>query len=98
MYGAEYLSPEPRQYSTKSKGAQEAHEAIRPSGSLFRTPQQTGLKDREFRLYDLIWKRTVATQMAEVRQTNVTVQIQVEDAGFRASGKRLTLQASSARM
>ncbi|MBD2077387.1 type I DNA topoisomerase [Phormidium sp. FACHB-592] len=89
MYGAEYLSPEPRQYSTKSKGAQEAHEAIRPSGSVFRTPQQTGLKDREFRLYDLIWKRTVATQMAEVRQTNVTVQIQVEDAGFRASGKRI---------
>ncbi|PSB33578.1 type I DNA topoisomerase [Stenomitos frigidus] len=89
MYGAEYLSPEPRKYSTKSKGAQEAHEAIRPSGSSFRTPQQTGLKDREFRLYDLIWKRTVATQMAEVRQTHVTVQIQVEDAGFRASGKRI---------
>ncbi len=89
MYGAEYLSPEPRRYSTKSKGAQEAHEAIRPSGSNFRTPQQTGLKDREFRLYDLIWKRTVATQMAEVRQTHVTVQIQVEDAGFRASGKRI---------
>ncbi|MBW4581843.1 MAG: type I DNA topoisomerase [Tildeniella nuda ZEHNDER 1965/U140] len=89
MYGAEYLSPEPRKYATKSKGAQEAHEAIRPSGSSFRTPQQTGLKDREFRLYDLIWKRTVATQMAEVRQTHITVQIQVEDAGFRASGKRI---------
>jgi len=89
MYGAEYLSPEPRRYSTKSKGAQEAHEAIRPAGSTFRTPQQTGLKDREFRLYDLIWKRTVATQMAEARQTSITVQIQVEDAGFRASGKRI---------
>ncbi len=89
MYGSNYLSPEPRQYATKSKGAQEAHEAIRPAGSSFRTPQQTGLKDREFRLYDLIWKRTVATQMAEVRQTHVTVQIQVEDAGFRASGKRI---------
>jgi DNA topoisomerase-1 len=89
MYGSNYLSPEPRQYSTKSKGAQEAHEAIRPAGSSFRTPQQTGLKDREFRLYDLIWKRTVATQMAEARQTHVTVQIQVEDAGFRASGKRI---------
>lgn len=88
-YGSDYLSPQPRQYSTKSKGAQEAHEAIRPSGSNFRTPQQTGLKDREFRLYDLIWKRTVATQMAESRQTNITVQIQVEDAGFRASGKRI---------
>ncbi|WP_390883111.1 type I DNA topoisomerase [Kovacikia minuta] len=89
MYGSNYLSPEPRQYSTKSKGAQEAHEAIRPAGSSFRTPQQTGLKDREFRLYDLIWKRTVATQMAEARQTHVTVQIQVEDAGFRATGKRI---------
>ncbi len=88
-YGAEYLSPEPRQYSTKSKGAQEAHEAIRPAGSSFRTPQQTGLKDREFRLYDLIWKRTVASQMAEARQTNITMQIQVEDAGFRSSGKRI---------
>jgi DNA topoisomerase-1 len=88
-YGAQYLSPQPRQYSTKSKGAQEAHEAIRPAGSSFRTPQQTGLKDRELRLYDLIWKRTVATQMAEARQTNITVQIQVDDAGFRASGKRI---------
>lgn len=89
MYGTDYLSPEPRQYTTKSKGAQEAHEAIRPAGNTFRTPQQTGLKDREFRLYDLIWKRTVATQMAEARQTHITVQIQVEDAGFRASGKRI---------
>jgi len=88
-YGVTYLSPEPRQYSTKSKGAQEAHEAIRPAGSVFRTPQQTGLKDREFRLYDLIWKRTVATQMAEARQTHITVQIQVEDAGFRSTGKRI---------
>jgi len=89
MYGSTYLSPEPRQYSTKSKGAQEAHEAIRPAGSTFRTPQQTGLKDRELRLYDLIWKRTVATQMAEARQTNITVQIQADDAGFRATGKRI---------
>ncbi|MDX2099903.1 MAG: type I DNA topoisomerase [Leptolyngbyaceae cyanobacterium bins.59] len=89
MYGAAYLSPEPRQYSTKSKGAQEAHEAIRPAGSTFRTPQATGLSGREFQLYDLIWKRTVATQMAEARQTHVTVQIQVEEAGFRATGKRI---------
>ena len=89
MYGTSYLSPQPRQYSTKSKGAQEAHEAIRPAGSTFRTPQQTGLKDRELRLYDLIWKRTVATQMAEARQTNVTIQLQADDAGFRAMGKRI---------
>ena len=89
MYGSAYLSPEPRQYITKAKGAQEAHEAIRPAGSSFRTPAQTGLKERELRLYDLIWKRTVATQMAEVRQTNVTVQIEAGEAGFRATGKRI---------
>jgi DNA topoisomerase-1 len=89
LYGSEYLSPEPRKYTTKSKGAQEAHEAIRPAGSTFRTPQQTGLDGIDFRLYDLIWKRTVASQMADSRQTHVTVQTQVEDAGFRSSGKRI---------
>lgn len=88
-YGPEYLSPEPRQYATKSKGAQEAHEAIRPAGSRFRTPQETGLSGRELSVYDLIWKRTVATQMAEARQTHITVNIEVEDAVFRASGKRI---------
>jgi DNA topoisomerase-1 len=88
-YGANYLSPKPRQYATKSKGAQEAHEAIRPSGSTFRTPQETGLGGRERALYDLVWKRTVATQMAEARQTHITVQIEVDDAIFRASGKRI---------
>jgi DNA topoisomerase I len=89
LYGAPYLSPQPRQYTTKSKGAQEAHEAIRPAGSPFRTPSETGLKAQELALYDMIWKRTVATQMAEARQTFITVQIAVEDAGFRASGKRI---------
>jgi len=89
LYGASYLSPQPRQYTTKSKGAQEAHEAIRPAGGTFRTPQETGLSGREFSLYDLIWKRTVASQMADARQTQVTVQLQVEDAGFRSSGKRI---------
>jgi DNA topoisomerase I len=89
MYGANYLSPQPRQYHTKSKGAQEAHEAIRPAGESFRTPQQTGLSGREFSLYDLIWKRTVACQMADARQIMSTVQILVEDALFRSSGKRI---------
>jgi DNA topoisomerase I len=89
MYGSNYLSPEPRQYATKSKGAQEAHEAIRPAGSTFRTPQETGLSGRELKLYELIWMRTVATQMAEARQTHITVQIQADDAGFRATGKRI---------
>ncbi|MEL6130224.1 MAG: DNA topoisomerase, partial [Cyanobacteria bacterium J06628_4] len=88
-YGKEYLSPKPRQYATKSKGAQEAHEAIRPAGSTFRTPQETGLKDRERSLYDLIWKRTVACQMANARQTHITVSIEVDDAIFKATGKRI---------
>ncbi|BAY92422.1 type I DNA topoisomerase [Tolypothrix sp. LEGE 11397] len=89
LYGKQYLSPQPRQYTTKSKGAQEAHEAIRPAGSTFRTPQETGLSGRELAVYDLIWKRTVASQMADSRQTQVSIQLQVEDAGFRASGKRI---------
>ncbi|MDA0268003.1 MAG: type I DNA topoisomerase [Cyanobacteria bacterium] len=88
-YGAAYLSPKPRQYTTKSKGAQEAHEAIRPSGGTFRTPQETGLGGRELALYELVWKRTVATQMAEARQTHITVQIEVGDAVFRVTGKRI---------
>jgi DNA topoisomerase-1 len=89
MYGKQYLSPKPRQYTTKSKGAQEAHEAIRPAGSTFRTPQDTGLGGRELQLYELIWKRTVATQMAESQQTHITIDLQVEDAGFRSTGKRI---------
>lgn len=89
MYGKEYLSPKPRQYTTKAKGAQEAHEAIRPAGSSFRTPQETGLANREFSLYDLIWKRTVASQMAEAKLTQITVNIDVEDATFRSSGKKI---------
>ena len=89
MYGKNYLSPQPRQYTTKSKGAQEAHEAIRPAGSSFRTPDETGLSGREFALYDLIWKRTVASQMAEARLTQLSVTIEVDDAEFRASGKRI---------
>ena len=88
-YGTEYLSPKPRQYATKSKGAQEAHEAIRPAGSTFRTPNETGLTGREASLYDLIWKRTVASQMAEARQTNITASIEVDNAIFRATGKRI---------
>jgi DNA topoisomerase-1 len=89
LYGKDYLSPSPRQFSTKSKGAQEAHEAIRPAGSPFRTPKETGLSGMDLALYELIWKRTMATQMADARQTYITVQLAVEDAGFRASGKRI---------
>ncbi|HBE17622.1 MAG TPA: type I DNA topoisomerase [Cyanobacteria bacterium UBA11149] len=89
MYGSQYLSPKPRQYTTKAKGAQEAHEAIRPAGNTFRTPKDTNLEGRELQVYDLIWKRTVACQMADARQTQITVDLQVEDAGFRSTGKRI---------
>lgn len=89
LYGEAYLSPKPRQYKTSSKGAQEAHEAIRPAGQTFRTPKETGLQGAEAKLYDLIWKRTVATQMADARQTSIIVHLAVEDADFRASGKRI---------
>ena len=88
-YGKEYLSPKPCQYTTKSKGAQEAHEAIRPAGNEFRTPQETGLSGNEFSLYDLIWKRTIACQMANARLTQIVINLEVEDAGFRSSGKRI---------
>lgn len=88
-YGKNYLSPKPRQYTTKTKGAQEAHEAIRPAGSRFRTPQETSLGGNDLKLYDLIWKRTVACQMADSQQTNISVELQVENAGFRSSGKRI---------
>ena len=89
LYGADYLSPSPRQYTTKSKGAQEAHEAIRPAGTEMRTVEQLGLSGREAALYELIWKRTVASQMAEARLTQISALIEAGDAVFRASGKRI---------
>ncbi|HEX8905651.1 MAG TPA: type I DNA topoisomerase, partial [Longimicrobiaceae bacterium] len=89
LYGDEYLSPSPRQFTTTSKGAQEAHEAIRPAGTEMRTPEETGLKGMEAALYELIWKRTVASQMADARQTHLTALIEAADAVFRASGKRI---------
>ena len=88
-YGKQYLSPKPRQYTTKSKGAQEAHEAKRPAGQRFRTPQEAGLSGQECGLYDLSWKRTVASQMANAQLTQITVLLDVEEAGFRSSGKRI---------
>lgn len=89
LYGKEYLSDGPRRYVTKNAQAQEAHEAIRPAGEHFRTPADTGLEGRELALYDLIWKRTVASQMADARQTQLAVTLEVADATFRASGKRI---------
>ncbi len=88
-YGADYLSPAPRQYTTTTKGAQEAHEAIRPAGHQMPTADELGLSGPEYQLYDLIWKRTIATQMADARLRLSTVTIQVKDAEFRASGRRI---------
>ncbi|MEW5926751.1 MAG: type I DNA topoisomerase [Gemmatimonadota bacterium] len=88
-YGPEYLSPQPRQFTTKSKGAQEAHEAIRPAGTEMRTADELRLTGTDRALYDLIWKRTVASQMADARLTSLTAQIQADDATFRASGRRI---------
>lgn len=93
-YGKDYLSPSPRQFSTKARNAQEAHEAIRPAGESFRDPAATGLDGRDLALYELIWKRTVASQMADARLTMMSVDLEVDGgalglASFRASGKRI---------
>ena len=89
LYGKKYLSKGPRQFSTKARNAQEAHEAIRPSGESFRTPGETGLDGRDLAVYELIWKRTVASQMAEARLTMLSVDLSSGEASFRASGKRI---------
>ena len=77
LYGEEYVHPSPRQYTRKVKNAQEAHEAIRPSGDVFQTPGQlhAQLDTDEFRLYELIWQRTVASQMADARGTTLSLRI-----------------------
>jgi len=87
LYGRSYLSPEPRQFSTKTKGAQEAHEAIRPAGTEMRTAEELGLSGPESRLYQMIWKRTMATQMADALLRFDTVTITAGDAEFRATGR-----------
>ena len=93
QYGEEYLFERVRNYTTKGKTAQEAHEAIRPAGSRFILPEKSGLEDREFKLYDLIWKRTIATQMAEAELEFTGVTITAKNNGttadFRASGKKI---------
>jgi len=82
LYGADYVPAKPRFYAQKSKGAQEAHEAIRPAGDSFRTPAQVAgqLTGAQFKLYELIWKRTVASQMADARGSTATVRLRAEAA------------------
>jgi DNA topoisomerase-1 len=88
-YGSEYLYKTVRQYTTQSKGAQEAHEAIRPAGNQMLTGEDLHLAGREKSLYDMIWKRTVATQMADSQQELINARILADDALFRANGKRI---------
>lgn len=91
-YGEDYLFERVRNYSGGS-GSQEAHEAIRPAGSYFKKPEKAGLRGDQFKLYDLIWKRTVATQMAqaELEFTNVTIEAKAGGhvAEFKTSGKKI---------
>ncbi len=89
MYGKEYLSNSPRQFNSTARNAQEAHEAIRPAGEVFKTPKETNLTGRDLSLYDLIWKRTVASQMAEARLTMINAEISVGDGLFKSSGKSI---------
>ena len=96
LYGSEYVSPTPRQYTRKVKNSQEAHEAIRPAGESFATPGQlhSVLDAEEYRLYELIWQRTVASQMADARGTSVSIRI-TGAAGENPSGySRATFSAS----
>jgi len=97
LYGDEYVPPEPRRYVRKVKNAQEAHEAIRPAGDVFRTPGAVAdeLSADEFRLYELVWQRTLASQMADAVGTSVSVRLAGtsttgERAEFAASGKTIT--------
>ena len=87
LYGEEFLNPSPRRYQTKTANAQEAHEAIRPAGDQMPTADQLPLEGRARSLYDLIWKRTIASQMTNARLRLSTVTIAVDDAVFKATGR-----------
>ncbi|CAN5406038.1 type I DNA topoisomerase [soil metagenome] len=87
LYGKEYLPEAPRTYDDKkAKGAQEAHEAIRPAGTEMVVPEDTGLSGLPLKLYDLIWKRTIASQMVNARQRQLAVRFEVGKGTFAASG------------
>ncbi|WP_440712856.1 type I DNA topoisomerase [Gordonia sp. FQ] len=92
LYGPEFVHATPRQYNRKVKNAQEAHEAIRPAGDTFKTPGQlaSALNTDEFRLYELIWQRTVASQMADAKGTTMTLRI----GGTAATGERVVFASS----
>ncbi len=96
LYGPEYVPDAPRQYTRKVKNAQEAHEAIRPAGESFRTPGQVArsINGDEFRLYELIWQRTIASQMVDARGLTLSLRITASADGqeciFSASGRTIT--------
>jgi DNA topoisomerase I len=94
LYGPEYVPAQPRRYERKVKNAQEAHEAIRPAGETFRTPDEAArsLSGDEFRLYDLVWKRTVASQMADATGTSAQVRLVGTSTG--AAGREAEFSAS----
>ncbi|WP_278236332.1 type I DNA topoisomerase [Isoptericola sp. AK164] len=105
LYGSEYVPGAPRLYASKNKGAQEAHEAIRPAGDSFRTPAQVAgeISGDQFKLYELIWKRTVASQMADAKGSTASVRLAAtlgsgagdrtgSDAVFSASGTVITFR------
>ena len=89
IYGKNELPKNSRIYKTKSKGAQEAHEAIRPAGQDFKPPEKIGLAGEEFKLYQLIWQRTIACQMKNCEQEQTSVKIQAGEGLFTSSGLRI---------
>ena len=93
LYGADYVPDSPRTYASKVKSAQEAHEAIRPAGDSFKTPAQAGLSGDQLRLYDLIWKRTVASQMKDATGESVSVRVE----GRVDQAEPITVAAADAR-
>ncbi len=99
LYGSDHVSETPRRYDRKVKNAQEAHEAVRPAGDTFRTPAQVAgeLRGDDFALYELIWKRTVASQMADARGQTATIRLGAlaadgRDAEFSVSGTVITFR------
>ncbi|MHA6802041.1 type I DNA topoisomerase [Salinifilum ghardaiensis] len=97
LYGDSYLSGQPRQYNRKVKNAQEAHEAIRPAGDTFRTPGEVAaeLDTDEYKLYELVWQRTIASQMADAKGTTLSVRVtgtasSGEECTFASSGRTIT--------
>lgn len=90
-YGKAYLPAEPRIYKSSVRNAQEAHEAIRPAGHPFKLPEtlRSELNDDQFKLFDMIWKRTIASQMEDARGQRITISVEGEGATFQVSGKTI---------